>query len=172
MTNNEPQQIELRSTSEEDRTYIGRLNFLTDVMGDEAAEVSENFERDYETYVDHWKSENGGFIAWCDFIPAGGAWLIWGDDEKRGYGFVSSDIPEVAIAVEKRFRGTGIGTQLLNACIELARQLGAPGISLCVDVRNPRAHQLYNRVGFQDIRFDEDKQLHVLELRFGEVEEG
>ena len=34
-------QIELREATESDRTYLRRLNFLTDVFGDEHGEIGE-----------------------------------------------------------------------------------------------------------------------------------
>lgn len=145
------EELELRPTTEADRTYIARLNFLTDVFGDESAQPCAEFDEDFEFYVDAWRANNGGFIAWKGNIPAGGVWLNWGTDERHGYGYAAADIPELAIAVEGRYKGQGIGTRLLDAATELARTLGAPGISLSVDDANPRAHRLYLHVGFEEI---------------------
>lgn len=157
----------LRPTSESDRTYIARLNFLTDVFGDEAAPPSAHFVDDYRLYVEGWKPDGGGFIAMDELgIPCGGVWLIYGTDERHGYGHVEEGIPELAIAVENRNQGQGLGTRLLNAAIELARESGAPGISLCVDEANPRAHELYTRVGFEDVSFDEKNRYFLQVLRF------
>lgn len=140
-------------TTESDRTYIARLNFLTDVFGDEHADIGADFLADYRFYVKQWDPTNGGLIAWSPkMIPAGGAWLVWGNNNDHGYGYVSEDIPEVAIAVEPRYRGKGVGSILLNKSLELARALGTPGLSLSVDDGNPRAKKLYERLGFQHIR--------------------
>lgn len=137
------------STTEADRTYIARLNFLTDVFGEEHADVSPEFDRDFDFYVRDWQPENGGFIAWDGNIPAGGVWLVWGTDERHGYGHVTEGIPELALAVEGRYKGQGIGTALLEMAAELAKELGAPGISLSVAPTNERAHRLYLHVGFE-----------------------
>ncbi len=144
------EELQLRPTTESDRTYIARLNFLTDTFGDEFGTPCEDFDADYEFYLDQWRPDNGGFIAWKGNIPAGGVWLNWGTQDLHGYGFVEEAIPELAIAVEARYKGHGIGTKLLDAATELARTLGAPGISLSVEDDNPRAHKLYLHVGFED----------------------
>lgn len=141
--------MHLTPTTESDRTYIARLNFLTDTFGDEHAPISEDFDQDFDFYVRNWKPENGGFIAWEDGVPAGGVWLVWGTDDNHGYGHVAADIPELAIAVEARFGGRGVAKQLLDAATDLAATLGAPGISLAVHPENERAHQLYLRKGFE-----------------------
>ncbi|MEJ5927820.1 N-acetyltransferase [Corynebacterium sp. H128] len=143
-------ELTLSATSELDRTYVARLNFLTDTFGDEQGTLSDDFDEDYAFYVAEWEPSNGGFIAWRGNIPAGGVWLVWGTDDQHGYGHVTEGIPELAIAVEGRFKGQGIGTALLDAATELARTLGAPGISLAVAPDNERAHRLYLHVGFED----------------------
>lgn len=163
--------FELRIATEADRTYLQRLNFLADVLGDENAPLDpEEYIPWREFYVDSWQPEDGGFIAIDDLgIPAGGVWLRWGRDGEgitAGLGHVADGIPELALAVERRYRGQGLGTLLLNAAIEQARAMRAPGISLSVDVHNPRAHALYRRVGFTDLRFDEPTQHYVLLMEF------
>lgn len=159
--------ILLQPTTESDRTYIYRLNFLTEVFGEETAEISENFSEDLHFYVKSWAPDRGGFIAWdSQGIPAGGVWLLWGAENDHGYGFVAPDIPELAIAVEPRFRGQGAGSLLINAAIKQARELGAPGVSLCVDDDNPRALKLYRRLGFVDVRHDDEWGVSILVHRF------
>jgi len=54
-----------------------------------------------------------------------------------------------SLAVLDNYRGRGIATRLLQLTIEKARQLGIPATGLLVDQGNPRAEQLYRRVGFQ-----------------------
>ncbi|ARU45998.1 GNAT family N-acetyltransferase [Corynebacterium silvaticum] len=161
------QNIVLVPTREADRTYIARLNFLTDVYGDEGSELSQNFINDTYFYLDHWDPTDGGFIAWDDNrIPAGGAWLLWGTSDNHGYGYVSEEIPEVAIAIEPRFRGTGVASLLLKAAIALAQSLGAPGISLSVDKANTRAHQVYSHLGFSEVTFDQASGFYVMQILF------
>lgn len=73
--------------------------------------------------------------AWCRLF---GSW---------NYGFVDAVTPVVAIAVDEQHRGAGIGTALLSALGDAAREAGAPALSLSVGASNP-ALRLYERVGF------------------------
>ena len=54
-----------------------------------------------------------------------------------------------SLAVDPAYRGRGIAKLLLQASIEKSRALGLPSTGLLVDVGNPKAEQLYNKVGFQ-----------------------
>jgi RimJ/RimL family protein N-acetyltransferase len=47
-------------------------------------------------------------------------------------------------------RGRGIGTALIRAAEDSARQLGHGRLSLGVGVDNPQARRLYERLGFLD----------------------
>ncbi|QPK79187.1 GNAT family N-acetyltransferase [Corynebacterium lizhenjunii] len=144
-------ELDLRPATESDRTYIARLNYLADVFGKESAPLSESFAQDYDYYVSTWRPGDGGVIAWRELVPAGGVWLLWGTAQRHGYGHVAEGIPELALAVEERFKGQGLGTVLLDAAANLARQMGAPGISLSVAHSNSRADRLYRHVGFEQV---------------------
>ena len=54
-----------------------------------------------------------------------------------------------ALAGDPAGRGTGVGTRLLGAVQDLARERGFALVSLDVVDTNPRARQLYERVGFR-----------------------
>ena len=54
------------------------------------------------------------------------------------------------LAVLPSHRGKGVGTALLDAATERARELGCCKLTLEVIQSNTRAHQLYNRKGFVD----------------------
>lgn len=143
--------MHLLPLTEADRTYLARLNFLTDTFGDEHKELTPQFEEDFEYYLSGWEPSSGGFIAWEGHVPAGGVWLNWGTPERHGYGHVADGIPEIGLAVEPRFRGQGVGTALIDASTNLAREMGAPGISLSVATANERAHRLYLHLGFEPV---------------------
>lgn len=81
--------MELRATQESDRTYLARLNFLTDTFGDEHGELSPDFADDFAFYVENWDPNQGGFIAWEELFPAGGVWLNWGTEDNHGFGLSS-----------------------------------------------------------------------------------
>ncbi|MEM9448656.1 MAG: GNAT family N-acetyltransferase [Cyanobacteria bacterium P01_E01_bin.6] len=104
-------------------------------------------------YVSHWgKSGDVGCIAclleyphrqiaaaWCRLLPP--------MDNQLGY--VSADIPELAIATIPEFQGQGAGSAVLHALIDAARDRYS-GLSLNVRIGNP-ALRLYERFGFRII---------------------
>ena len=91
-----------------------------------------------------------GFVAEsADKILLGAVWARLFSEENKGYGFVSNEIPELAIAVVPEFQGRGIGTKLLETLIAAARGLNFPALSLSVYRKNP-ARKLYERFGFHD----------------------
>ena len=53
------------------------------------------------------------------------------------------------IVVSEKFRGCGVGTELLAAVNQAAEKAGADKIGLCVDLANPKAQQLYQRQGYK-----------------------
>lgn len=144
----------VRPAAISDRTYLERLFFLTDVYGDETKALSEFHLRDLPGYVDDWDPErDGGFIAYGPGrVPAGGVWLrYWEGPDAAGWANLGPDIPELAIAVEKRFAGHGLSRTLIDATLNLARSQGAPAVALSVASDNPRARHVYEKYGFVDV---------------------
>ena len=84
-----------------------------------------------------------------DGKSAGIAWYRYFSYERRSYGFVHPDVPEVAIGVRENFRGDGLGTVLLRALADHARSCGVERLSLSVDAANV-ARRLYVREGFRE----------------------
>lgn len=142
----------LRPATESDRTYIQRLNYLTEVFGDEAGELKNTSLSDLADYVDRWDPHrDGGVIAFDEYrTPAGGVWLRYWDSPDAGHANLGAGIPELAIAVENRFAGHALGATLLDAACDLARAQGAARIALWVDPDNPRARHRYETSGFVD----------------------
>ena len=58
------------------------------------------------------------------------------------------DLVVEAIAVDESRRGQGVGTRLLEAVFDLARQQGFKSVRLEVVDTNPAARHLYERLGF------------------------
>lgn len=79
----------------------------------------------------------------------GAAWIRIFRADSPAYGFVSADVPELAIGVAQDARRRGVGGALLDALFDRARTQGFLAISLAVDRRNP-AKDLYARKGFRD----------------------
>ncbi len=77
----------------------------------------------------------------------GAVWMRLFPDSDKGFGFVSSGIPELGIAVLPGCRGRGVGSALLRKLLEEVRAMYS-GVSLSVSVDNP-ARRLYERFGFE-----------------------
>jgi ribosomal protein S18 acetylase RimI-like enzyme len=87
-----------------------------------------------------------GCVAESQEVAMGAAWLrLWQGDD-RGFGYVSGDIPELGLAVLPEYRHGGIGTQLLQGVLQIAKN-SFPAVSLSVRSDNP-VLSLYRRVGF------------------------
>jgi len=59
------------------------------------------------------------------------------------------------MGVTKEFRGRGIGRQLVHASIDRVRRLGADTLVLATSKLLPRANQLYQSFGFQELSISE-----------------
>lgn len=95
----------------------------------------------------------------------GAAWYRLFDAHDHGYGFVSSEIPELGIAVAEGHRGRGLGKELLEGLIQLARDEGRPALSLSVEEDNISAVHLYERLGFQRVDRVDNSSTMLLRLR-------
>ena len=106
-------------------------------------------------YVDDWpRDDDAGVIAEEADRVVGAAWFRRFSQDRPGFGFIDEFTPEVSVAIAPGWRGKGIGSQLLDALIEIGRERGFEGLSLSVDSRNQAVH-LYRRLGFVVDR-DED----------------
>ncbi|WP_267207605.1 GNAT family N-acetyltransferase [Corynebacterium sp. Marseille-P8863] len=150
--------FQFRRAVEADRTYLQRLNYLTEVFGDEDAPMHEQH-RDsivsgVDDYVYGWDPDSdGGIIATDEFhTPAGGLWFRYWDAPSKGHANLGPDIPELAIAIEGRFAGQRLGALLLEQAVQLGREQGAERLALWVDPDNPRARHRYEQFGFDDVK--------------------
>lgn len=98
-------------------------------------------------YAMGWgRAGDRGCVAIRETEALGAAWLrLWRGDDK-GFGYISDEIPELAIAVIPHYRGQGIGTELLAQVLDQANG-HYPAISLSVRQGNA-ALRLYERAGF------------------------
>lgn len=99
-------------------------------------------------YVQGWGREGDcGFLA-SDVTagqPVGAVWLRLMVGEKKGYGYVDDNTPELSIAVLPEYRSQGIGTQLLARLF--GSECGVSPVSLSVSLGN-LAVRLYERFDF------------------------
>jgi ribosomal protein S18 acetylase RimI-like enzyme len=115
-------------------------------------------------YLSGWgRSGDAGVVA-EEERPVGAAWFRLLPADEPGYGFVADDVPEVTIGVAPAARGRGIGSQLLEELVEVARAGGHRAISLSVEPDNP-ARRLYERTGFVRVADDGGAWTMLLELR-------
>ena len=96
--------------------------------------------------------------------PVGAAWFRLFPADDPGYGFVAPDVPELSIGVGPESRGRGIGTRVLEALVDVAREGGYRAISLSVETDNP-ARRLYERAGFVRVADEGDAWTMLLEFR-------
>ncbi len=102
-------------------------------------------------YVSGWPGpQDRGVLAVVDEVAVGAAWWRFLPADDPGYGFVSSDVPEVSVGVQPAHRGQGTGTALLRALVAAAAGDGLVGLSLSVERDNP-ALALYRRLGFVEV---------------------
>ncbi len=101
-------------------------------------------------YVTGWgRAGDSGFVAFEENEAIGAAWLrLWRGGDK-GFGWLSDDVPELAMAVSPAWRARSVGTQLVNAVLQDARGYYR-AVSLSVREDNP-AVRLYERVGFTKV---------------------
>jgi GNAT superfamily N-acetyltransferase len=93
-------------------------------------------------------AEDGGQVVGASLCR-----LFTADD--HGHGYVDDETPELAVAVWAGRRGEGIGTRLVEAIEDAAREAGCCQISLSVDGDNP-ARRVYVRLGYEELTVDED----------------
>jgi DNA-3-methyladenine glycosylase I len=69
-----------------------------------------------------------------------------------------------SLGVKSEFRGMGIAQKLIDAMCKKAFALGHTNVGLIVDVENPKAEELYSRIGFRrvgDKMFFTHKMYHL-----------
>jgi ribosomal protein S18 acetylase RimI-like enzyme len=130
-----------------------------------ASAVSETGEPPVQRYVERWgRPGDTALIAIQDFQPVGAAWYRLFRADNPGYGFIDEETPELSIAIVPSRRGTGLGSELLEALMRRAREDGFAAISLSVEKDNP-AVTLYERHGFRRVREDDGAYTMRADLR-------
>jgi GNAT superfamily N-acetyltransferase len=104
-----------------------------------------------------------GLVAEEGGAPLGLAWYRFFTEDEHGEGYVDEETPEVAVAVVDGQRGRGIGSALMLAIHERAREQGVERIALSVDPDNP-AKRLYVRLGYGDLQPGDENGRMILEL--------
>ena len=126
-----------------------------------------------ETIIDHpeliryhggWgRPGDAGVLADAGGEVVAGAFYRLFTEADHGQGYIDADTPEVAVAVWGAPKGKGVGSTLLDALHEMARNAGFAKVSLAVDSDNP-AMRLYERQGYVGESVDEGDTLMVKNL--------
>jgi [ribosomal protein S18]-alanine N-acetyltransferase len=103
------------------------------------------------SYADPWK-EN----LFTGALGADGKYLFVDEQRKELAGYVVFEpvLDEghiTNLAVDKKYRGRGIATGLLNKVLDLAEELNVKSIFLEVKESNEAAKKLYSKFGFKQI---------------------
>jgi len=101
----------------------------------------------YAMYLAGWPRPGDHGLVAEDAGPVGAAWYRTFTETSHGHGFVTEDVPELAIAVVASRRHEGIGRRLLADLVDASVAQGYPAISLSVAENNP-ARGLYESSGF------------------------
>lgn len=86
-----------------------------------------------------------GFLITSSVSPERFEGMVHGNELQRE---TENDIYLLELAVDKRFRRTGLGSQLVGKAIECAERFGKSGVVLRADLRNTPAIRLYRKLGF------------------------
>lgn len=107
-------------------------------------------------YISEWgRPGDRALVAELGGRPVGAAWYRVFPEERRGYGFLDAQTPELAIAVVEGERGRGVGRALLEQLLAAAERDGFAALSLSVARTNDVARRLYERCGFEIVAHDE-----------------
>jgi GNAT superfamily N-acetyltransferase len=102
-------------------------------------------------YVAGWgRRGDAAVVALEGGFPVGAAWFRLFPRDEPGFGFIDEETPEVAISVVPSRRGRGIGSDLLDALVELAKEQGHGGLSLSVADDSPAMH-VFEKHGFERV---------------------
>ena len=98
-------------------------------------------------------------VAEAEGVVVGAVWVR----DMPDYGHVADGVPSFAISVRPEHRGSGIGTSLMKAMLDLLRQNGCEKASLSVQKTNYAA-RMYTKLGFRTIGENEEEYIMVYEF--------
>ena len=105
-------------------------------------------------YVQDWgRTGDQGFIATStdNQSSIGAAWYRLFKEDDKGYGYIDSETPEIAIAIISEYRNKGVGQALMLHLLEQAKSDGYQQISLSCGLTNTNALHLYQKLGFEKV---------------------
>ena len=101
---------------------------------------------DTTKYVEHHMAGSNPILGAFD---GDGQLLGWIDFNLGAFSEIAH-VATIGMGVKKEFRGMGIGSALMDACIESAKRLGLEKLELEVFASNTAARALYIKKGFSE----------------------
>ena len=119
-----------------------------------------------KVYIDGFGNRKGDYCLVADLNGriVGAVWVRILADGIKGYGNIDDQTPEFAVSLLKRYRNRGIGTLLMQRMIDCLKKQGYAQASLSVQKEN-YAVRMYQKLGFEIIRENEEDYLMVLKLK-------
>lgn len=114
-----------------------------------------------QVYISDFGKKKDDFclIAEAEEKPIGAVWTR----VISGYGHLDERTPEFAISVWKKYRGMGIGTELMRKMCDLLKKKGYKKASLAVQKDN-YSFKLYQKVGFNIVKENQQEFIMAKEL--------
>ena len=116
-------------------------------------------------YIENWNQKEGDLAIVClDGEELIGA--IWGrkfSEDNKGYGFIDAETPEIGMAIKEKYRGKGLGSNLIKLIIDKYIEMGVAQLSLNVNTLNP-AKRLYERCGFVKVSEESGAEIMAKQL--------
>lgn len=114
-----------------------------------------------QIYIEHFgeRPDDRCLVAESGGRIIGAVWTRIMDD----YGHLDDETPSFAIALDKEFRGKGIGTELMDRMIRLLKEAGYQQASLSVQKKN-YAVKMYLKTGFRIISENDEEYLMAIRL--------
>lgn len=106
------------------------------------------------------RSDDICFLAEADGKVAGAVWVRVMED----YGHLEDGVPSFAISLYKKYRGQGIGTELMERMLQELAERGYEKASLAVQKAN-YAVRMYQKVGFEIVGENEEEYLMMWRVR-------
>ncbi len=115
-----------------------------------------------EGYLDHFFDNHGDWICVTEINSSIVAYLsIEVHREQENFIYLDD------LSVSEKYRGHGIGTELIKTAERFAEKMGVSIITLHVEKSNQSALKLYKRLGFSAVH-DEGTRLRMIKMLIGE----
>lgn len=122
------------------------------------------FNPDIYVYIEDFeKPDDHCLVAESDGKIAGAVWVRILSGPVKGFGNIDDESPEFAISLYPKYRGMGIGTNLMKSMLSLLREKGYKRTSLAVQKDN-YAVKMYQNVGFVIAKELDEEYLMICEL--------